>query len=122
MSPDQWMDTLGENLWSADMRTRIESLQWELTQQLLRHGQTVVIEWGTWGRSERNTLREGARSLNAAVELHYLNEPIAVLWDRVTQRDLEDPPITREQLEEWASIFQPPDAEELALYDNSVDR
>jgi predicted kinase len=118
MSPDLWMETLGINLWESDIRDSIERIQWELTQQLLQQGQIVVIEWGTWGRSERDTLREGARALGAAVELHWLDEPIEELWTRLEARGLEDPPITRDQLEEWARVFQAPTAEELASYDN----
>ena len=69
LSADDWMGVLDINLWDGDARDRIERLQWELAQDLLRRGQTVIIEWGTWGRSERDALREGARARGAAVEL-----------------------------------------------------
>src|SRR5689334_1803647 len=63
MSPDDWMEALGINLYDEAARAKIEALQWTLAQQLLSRGLTVTIEWGTWGHSERETLRLGARAL-----------------------------------------------------------
>ena len=51
---------LAINLYDEETRARIESLQWKLGQQLLKLGLVVIIEWGTWGKSERDALREGA--------------------------------------------------------------
>jgi predicted kinase len=65
------MDAFGINLWEEAMRARFEALQWSMAQQLLKLGISVIIEWGTWGRSERDMLREGARKLGVAVELHF---------------------------------------------------
>ena len=117
LSPDEWMATLGVNLWASDVRARVEVLQWDVAQDLLRLGNTVIIEWGTWGREERAALRDGARQLGAAVELHYLDVPVDELWRRVQERNLEDPPIERPTLEQWAESFEVPDAEELSLFD-----
>ncbi len=116
-NPDEWMDALGINLWDEAARGRVEALQWTFAQRLLHLGQTVLIEWGTWGRSERDALREEARALGASVELHYVNAPLEVLFDRVTVRELEDPPMTREQLEQYAKSFQEPSELEGTLYD-----
>src|SRR3982750_4409173 len=85
-APDEWMDALSLNVWDEEKRAKIEALQWKLAQELLSVGLTVIIEWGTWGRSERDTLRIGARALGAAVELHYLHAPIDVLFDRIQRR------------------------------------
>ncbi len=117
MSPDDWMDSAGINLWDAETRATIERVQWELTQELLRRGHTVIIEWGTWGREERDTLREGARALGAAVELHYLDVPLEVLWERIHTRALESPPMTRLQLETYAHTIEIPTEDELALFE-----
>jgi predicted kinase len=120
LSPDEWMDALEINLWDAEKREKIEILQWEFGQELLGMGLTVIVEWGTWGRSERDTLRVRARELGADVELHYLSAPIDVLFERIQRRRLENPPIKREQLMHWVQAFQVPTPEELALFDNSV--
>lgn len=120
LSADDWMEAISINLWDEAARAKIEALQWKLAQQLLAHGLKVVIEWGTWGRSERDALRFGARALGAAVELHYLTAPLDVLFDRVQRRKLEDPPIKREELARWSEILQEPTAEEMALYDKPL--
>jgi predicted kinase len=118
--PDEWMDALSLDLRDECRREKIEGLQWQFGQQLLVAGLTVIIEWGTWGRSERDALRLRARELGAAVELHYLSAPVEILLDRVQRRSVESPPITREQLLQWASAFQRPTAEEQTLFDRSV--
>jgi predicted kinase len=82
----------------------------------------VIIEWGTWGRSERDTLRLGARALGAAVELHYLSVPPDVLFERIQRRGMEKPPIERDALSRWAEIFQAPTPEEMALFDEPLVR
>src|SRR5256885_8058637 len=71
-SPDEWINALSLDLYDEESRGKIEALQWKLGQQLLALGLTVIIEWGTWARSERDALRLGARALGAAVELQYL--------------------------------------------------
>ena len=65
------------DLYDEETRGKTEALQWKLGQELLGLGLTVIIEWGTWGRSERDALRLGARALGAAVELHLI-----VKWNR----------------------------------------
>lgn len=116
-SPDDWMDALGINLWDEQKRAGIETLQWQAAQSLLALGGTAVIEWGTWARSERDALREGARALGAAVELIHMDAPIDVLLGRVTQRGRESPPIGRAMLEDAAAAFEVSTPDELALYD-----
>lgn len=94
-SPDDWMEALSINIYDEETRGKIEALQWKFGQQLLSLGLTVIIEWGTWGRSERDALRVGARALGAAVELHYLSAPVDVLFDRIRRRGLENPPLEK---------------------------
>lgn len=99
------------------MRSRIESLQWLLAKEVLLVGATVIIEWGTWARSERDALREEARALGASVELHYLDVPLDELWQRIRARAAEEPPIKRSDLDRWCKAFQPPAEGEMDLYD-----
>jgi predicted kinase len=119
-SPDEWMDALSLNLWEEAGRGKIEALQWKLAQELLALGLTVIIEWGTWGRTERDTLRLGARALGAAVELHHVSAPADVLFDRIQRRGREKPPIQRDELYRWFEIFQPPTPEEMTLFDEPL--
>ena len=119
-SPDEWMSVLEINLWDIQVRERIEKLQWKLAQDLLALGHNVIIEWGTWGRSERDALRCGARALGAAVELHFLDAPVEVLVERIRSRNQESPAITPEDIAKWAESFERPSPEEMALFDAPV--
>jgi predicted kinase len=119
-SPDEWLDALSLDLYDEERRGKIEALQWRIGQELLALGLTVIIEWGTWGRSERDALRLGARALGAAVELHYLSAPADVLFDRIQRRGRENPPIDRDAVSRWFQIFQVPTPEEMALFDRPL--
>ena len=119
--PDDWMTALGIDLFDQETRAKVEALQWELAQELLARGQTVIIEWGVWSRSERDVVRERARELGARVELVYLDVPIDVLLERLEVRNIELPHgttvISRENLLTWVEVVEPPAAEEQSLYD-----
>ncbi len=115
--PDEWMEALSLDLYDEERRAKIEALQWKLGQGLLARGLTVIIEWGTWGRSERDTLRLEARAFGAVVELHYLSAPIEVLFERIQRRGMENPPLTTEDLQRSSEVFQAPTVEEIALFD-----
>ncbi len=115
--PDEWMAALSLDIYDEERRAQIEALQWGLTRRLLERGLIVIIEWGTWGRSERDTLRTQARELGAAVELHYLHAPGDVLLQRIQRRGAESPAISGEDLVRWSGMFQAPTPEEMALFD-----
>jgi predicted kinase len=115
LSADDWMNFLSIDLYEEKTRAKIEALQWKVGKELLALGLTVIVEWGTWARAERDQLRREARSLGATVDLYYLSAPVDVLFERIQRRGAEDPPITREALEGWIDLFQAPDAEEMAL-------
>jgi predicted kinase len=117
---DDWLAALGLNIYDEQSRGKIEALQWTLAQELLRLRLVVIIEWGTWGKSERDALRLGARALGAAVELHYLSAPADVLFERINRRGMENPPIKREAISQWQAIFQPPTPQEMALFDKPL--
>jgi predicted kinase len=119
-APDEWMDALSIDVWDEGRRGKIEALQWKFGQELLTLGLTVIIEWGTWGRTERDALRLGARALGAAVELHYVSAPVDVLFDRIQRRGVEQPPIERDAVSRWFEIFQVPTPEEMALFDKPL--
>ena len=118
--PDEWMESLSIDIYNEEARGKVEALQWELAQKLLALGATVIIEWGTWGRSERDALRLRARELGAAVELHYLFATPDVLFERIQRRGLEDPPIRREAFLGWYQQFEAPTTEEAALFDEPM--
>ena len=118
-SPDDWMEALAIDIWDLDSRRKVEQLQWRVARDILRGGGAAIIEWGTWSRAEREVLREGARALGAAAELIYLTAPPEVLFEHISGRGRETPPITLEMLREWAAAIEVPTPAELALYDFS---
>jgi predicted kinase len=119
--PDEWIDALGIDLFDEPARARVEQLQWVLAQRLLSLGVPVVIEWGTWNRYERDALRQAARTMGVAVELHFLDAPVDELWARVAERDGDlragQRALTRDDIALYDTMIQRPDAEELALFD-----
>lgn len=123
MCPDEWMEALGVNLWDETIRARIEALQWTTGRRLLALGVSVVVEWGTWSRAEREALRADAKSEGAYVELHHTHASPNVLYARIQERGREDPPISLADLQSWTEHFEVPTDEEMARYDawRSVD-
>lgn len=119
MCPDEWMEYLALNIYDESSRSKVESLQWNFTQKLLKYGQVIIIEWGTWRQSEREILRTGSQKLGATVELHYLSASIDFLYERIRNRDRENPAITYEQISDWSGLFQIPTSEEMSRYDYS---
>lgn len=117
--PDEWIADLSLDLYDEAMRGKIESLQWMLAQQLLTRGLSVIIEWGTWGKTERDTLRLRARELGAKVQLYVLSASVDVLFERVQRRGMENPPIQKADIIRWLATFQMPTTDELALYDHA---
>jgi predicted kinase len=118
--PDEWMNALSIDIYDEARREKIEKLQWELGRQLLKIGVVIIIEWGTWARSERDELRLGARAIGASVELHYLSAPAEVLFERLQKRGMENPPIEKRDLLKWSEIFQAPTDEEMTLFDKPL--
>jgi predicted kinase len=124
LDKDGWATQLGADLWDEEFRVRLEHRLWVLSQDLLARGQSVILEWGHWARVERDEKRLGARALGVGVELHYLDAPLEELIERAERRNASGEwtasPMTRAHFERWATIFQPPDEEEILLFDKPV--
>ncbi len=126
LTKDEWLWALGASPWDAPTNDTVERELWRITQEVLRLGVSVVLDFGLWARVERDEMRTVARGLGVGVELHYLDPPIDELWRRIRIRNTKPPwdrePILLDHLLEWAATFQEPDAEELALFDAPIDR
>jgi len=124
LDKDAWTARLGADVWDDDFRRRLEHQLWMLSQDLLARGQSVILEWGHWARVERDEKRLGARALGVGVELHYVSAPLEELIERAERRNATvewtAAPITRAHLEAWAATFQPPDEEEMLLFDEPL--
>lgn len=126
LCPDEWMADLGIDLFDAQTRDLLERRFSQHAQELLKLGQSVILEFGFWARSEREEKRLGARALGVPVELHYLAAPIDELCRRLDTRNGEGKrgtaPITREMLEDYAELFEAPSSDELGLFDEPPPR
>ena len=124
LCPDEWKHDLGIDYYDEAGRVRLEARLWQLAQELLGLGQTVVMENGFWAREERDALRLAARELGVPVELHHLDVPVDELWRRLELRNEQalpgTAPIALADLQRWAQQFEPPDESELALFDQPV--
>jgi predicted kinase len=118
LNPDEWESALAVDPFDEGFQTRLEGQFWELAQRLLVLGISVVLEWGFWARSERDEKREAARTLGVAVELRFLDVPYEELVRRVMARHAAGGiAITESHMEGYRATFEPPTADELALYD-----
>src|SRR3977135_4070837 len=124
LDKDEGVTHLGADVWDEEFRVRLERQLWSLSQDLLGQGQSVILEWGHWARVERDEKRLGARALRVGVELHYVDVPLEELIERAERRNASGEwtasPITRAHCERWATMFQPPDEEEILLFDKPV--
>ncbi|MGB8196178.1 MAG: AAA family ATPase [Acidimicrobiales bacterium] len=121
LTSDDWIIAMGSSPWEEQARIASEHELWRLAQDILRLGVSVVLDYGLWGRDERDAFRLAARDLGVGVELHFLDVPTDELWRRIDERNSEPPwdkyPISRGHLDEWAASFQAPDTAEHALFD-----
>jgi len=121
LTSDDWLWAIGSTPWDEEVHGRVERELRRLADDLLRLGTSVVLDFGLWARVERDELRRGARQLGVGVELHFLDAPPEVLWERIDRRNAQPPwsdhPIRRSDLDGWLRTFEPPDGAELALFD-----
>lgn len=116
--PDEWMESLGVSLWDGAFRSKLEAQLWQQAQELLRLGQSVIVEYGCWARQERDEKLQGARALGVRVELVYMDTPLDVQRARLASRNQEGDEILVHKVEENATLFQVPTQEEGNLYDS----
>jgi predicted kinase len=126
LTKDEWLTALGSSPWDTPTQQRVEHELWQLAQEILRLGLSVVLDFGLWARTERDEMRSTARNLGVGVELHHLDQPIDELWRRIQARNAHPPwdshPISRADLDGWVLVFEPPEAAELALFDTPPKR
>ena len=125
LTKDDWLWALGPTPWATTTQAKVNQELWQLAQEIVRLGLSVVLDFGFAARIERDQVRSVARGLGVGVELHFLDVPVDELWRRIEARNSKPPwdsaPIRRAHLDEWAAFFQAPDAAELALFDPPPD-
>lgn len=123
LTADEWIVRLypddAEAAARDERRDRVEWLQWQLVERLLEIGTDVVLDWGLWTRQERAQYRQRAEALGARVKIELVEAPLSVLQERIAARNRDLPPntfhISAAEMEEFASLFESPTPEEMAL-------
>ena len=124
-TPDEWMEALLGVSEDNGRRWVLESqLFWGLAARALTLGVSVILDYGCWSETERDLFRELAHELGADAEIVVLDLPLDVLWKRLEARNAALPAgtfaISRQELEEFAAMFEVPSAAEVARWDRQT--
>jgi predicted kinase len=118
LAPDEWMIRIGADGYDQATRAAVEAIQWELAQQLLLFGVSVILEAGFWSRRERLEFRARAADLGADSRLIFLDVPRDELARRIGQRNASRPSgsfdVDEADLDAWIALFERPTPDEFA--------
>lgn len=121
LTPDEWHIRLfGMDVDDAEHDARhnlVEAIQWEIAARVLTLGVNVILDFGFWGKSEREDFRLRASRLGARSEIHFLNVSEEILFERLAKRNALLIPgtfqITEDMMRSYIAVFQPPAEDEL---------
>ena len=111
-SPIQWRTKE-----RADHRFRIEGKLLEAGMRAAQLGINVVFDFGFWSEDERSALRWIADSLGVDTQVIYLPIEYEEQRRRISRRYEAEPgqfQMSDAELEQWHTVFQPPNREELS--------
>ena len=115
-TPDEWHTYLfGHDMDDPDhdsRHDRVEALMRGMADALLKNGVSVILDFGFWGKTERDALREYAHGLGAGFEMHYLDTPLDEIFRRIEERNESGRDdifrITRSDMETWLQWWEAP--------------
>lgn len=123
-TPDEWHIFLfGDDFHREEehdaRHDRVETLMWQTAQTMLRHGVSVILNFGFWAKVQRDGLRREAAKLGVGFQIYYLDTPIEEIKRRLRLRNAENrsdvfQSIRDEDIDAWSKLFEPPDEAELA--------
>ncbi len=118
---DDWKDELGIAPTDLAFHERLQVVLYRHALALLRQGVDVILEDGLWRREERTQKFADVRAAGARIEWHVFDVPLQVLWSRLERRNAAREagayPMSRAELRQSWSVFEPPGREELAAVD-----
>lgn len=127
-SIDPWMKTLfAKDMTTLDYSWMIERVNrcyeqiWDVSEQVLLLGGSVVLDLGFTEKKQRKIFSEKGSLLSINTEVHYLDAPLEVRKLRVEKRNAEKDPsvytfdVTEFMFEFMEPRFEKPDAEELSF-------
>lgn len=110
LTPDEWMSRIVGDGWDHKRREAVEAVMTDIALRALGLGCSVVLDFGSWTRRERDRLRDLARSVGARPETHYCTAPLEELQRRLSLRNRSLPPhtfvVTPEQVAEMYPHFE----------------
>jgi predicted kinase len=133
LTPDDWHIRLfghdfGDDMTESDENKHdsrhdsVESLMWDVAARVLVLGIDVILDFGFWGRSERDKFRSRAEDLGVDFKIHYVDVPEEVLFEHLDARNAIHPEgtffVPKAKLKEWIQIFEPPSQEEQESFDD----
>jgi len=96
---------------------RAEKYLLELSIQILKAGNDVILDWGLWDRATRNRIREFYASHgDIKTELHYLKISPEIWKERIDKRNSSDEAayyVDEGLLEKVTSLFEEPSEDEV---------
>jgi predicted kinase len=120
LSPDEWIVALGISLMDYEFRFRLQDVMLNHARSVLRAGASVVVEFGSWSREEREGIRQAAVRAGATTELHFLDAPVDELARRVRARGGPDDEALASLLVDTSDSFERPTADEVARFDRYI--
>lgn len=118
LCPDEWLVAMGISLVDYTIRFRLQDHMVHHAETLLRAGVSVIVEFGSWSRAERETIRQIAVRTDATTELHFVDAPLPELARRVQERGGPDAKsLLEDVLLKFPEKFEQPSADETRLYD-----
>ena len=117
LCPDEWLVAMGISLVDYAIRFRLQDHMLHHGETLLRAGVSVIVEFGSWSRHERDAIRQIAVPTAAATELHFVDAPLSELARRVRERGGPDAKsLLEDVLLKFPEKFERPTTDETALY------
>jgi predicted kinase len=121
LSPDEWIVGLGMSLVDYEFRFKLQDCMLVHAGEILRCGASTVVEFGSWSREERESIRQVAVREGAMTELHFLDAALDELVRRVRARGgLDAEALASQVLLGSSARFERPTADEIALFDRYV--
>jgi predicted kinase len=118
---DDWLEAVGISLVDYPPRFRLEPYLRKHAEQLLRAGVSVIVEFASWSRAERDAIREVALRAGARAELHFVDAPLDELERRIRARGgPHSSTLAEDVLLKLGHRFERPTQDEAALYNRYV--
>lgn len=119
---DDAVHAAGLSLVDYDARFALQPSVEASIPPLLAAGESVIAEFGSWAREERDRLRALADGTGARTELHFVDAPLELCRERILARGgLGAEGLAGPILDSSRELFEVPTAEEGSAYDAFVE-